>query len=487
VTRISRRMSCLMLMSMLVAASLLSAVASGRTGGTEGVSLASARFSPAHGGSVYRNREASRGWQLQLSLSSAAMIKIVAPPTRDRIAIRAMSTGCVDRSSITVAIDGKQANAALVTAAAWHSYVFTDRLARPDATLKIMYRRDARARCQGKLLIDSVRLSRTDAPVPTGATGGASATPAAGAPQPTAIVGATAPVGATGEVPPPAGVSGGFKLRWAPPVLTDPITIQLGTGSTTTTMDPIKDYIIEMPDTLKEGATVLNGGHNIVLIGGAAEVPASDASGGTLMINGATGTVHIEGLLVDGDGGANADGIDIDAPQATVQIENSRIVNLTGSYTGFHADVVQPYGGVAALDIDHLTGSSNYQGLFLRPDVGPIGPVTLQDVNLSYTSGTSGGYLLWLSTGCDTSPSISLSSVYVQGRPAADLGHSIWPPDYEQPAGQTENNCLATVTNGEGTWPSLPVSGYVTNGAPPGGDYVPPGVTGIGYVSPGYQ
>ena len=68
-----------------------------------------------------------------------------------------------------------------------------------------------------------------------------------------------------------------------------------------------------------------------------------------------------------------------------------------------------------------------------------------------------------------------------------DLGHSIWPPDYEQPAGHTENNCLATVSNGEGTWPNLPVSGYVTNGAPPDGDYVKPGVAGIGYVSPGYQ
>jgi hypothetical protein len=36
------------------------------------------------------------------------------------------------------------------------------------------------------------------------------------------------------------------------------------------------------------------------------------------------------------------------------------------------------------------------------------------------------------------------------------------------------------------SWPALPVSGGVEAGAPPGGSFVPAGVAGLGYRSPGY-
>jgi dihydropteroate synthase len=57
------------------------------------------------------------------------------------------------------------------------------------------------------------------------------------------------------------------KLRYAPPALVNPQTILLGTGATTTTMDPTRDYIIQLPKEKKTGYTYLIGGRNIVLIG----------------------------------------------------------------------------------------------------------------------------------------------------------------------------------------------------------------------------
>ena len=42
--------------------------------------------------------------------------------------------------------------------------------------------------------------------------------------------------------------------------------------------------------------------------------------------------------------------------------------------------------------------------------------------------------------------------------------------------------------NGTITWANTwAVFGFVTSGDPPGGDYVPRGVAGLGYVSPGYR
>jgi hypothetical protein len=133
-------------------------------------------------------------------------------------------------------------------------------------------------------------------------------------------------------------------LRWAPPALVNPITIVLGTGETTTTMDPNQDYIIQMPSTKKVGYTYLIGGHNIVIMGGYVTIPVSgdttnDAPSRAIYVKNATGTVHIEGLLVDASGGGMSDGIDISAPAATVQVENVRVDGIFGYANEFHADV----------------------------------------------------------------------------------------------------------------------------------------------------
>lgn len=256
-------------------------------------------------------------------------------------------------------------------------------------------------------------------------------------------------------------------------------------------MERSRDYVIVLPPRRKVGGLWLDGGHDIVIKGGYVTIPtgtppgtANDAYRTGIYVDGATGTVHIEGVLIDASGGGDSDGIDINAPRAIVQLENLRIVGLHGSYAGFHADLVQPWGGVRALRIDHLTGSSNYQGLFLPRDLGAIGSASLQNIDLwgTATRLATGRHLLWLTSGLQgcSGYRVSLSSVYLQPRRGTTVGEVVWPEL------GSRLPCAATPARGRVGWSALPVTGSVQGGPPPGGEFVPAGVAGPRYVSPGY-
>jgi hypothetical protein len=289
-------------------------------------------------------------------------------------------------------------------------------------------------------------------------------------------------------------------LTWAPPQLTDPETIRLSRGQTVTRMDPARDYIIQLPPDGK-GDTFLVGGHNVVLIGGhistgRGPAPWDVPEHRAIYIADATGVVHIEGVLIDDIDHGQGDGIAIAAPAATVQIQNVRIVGLTGKEEGNHADVVQVWGGVRELRIDRLTGATNYQGLHIQPDLAPNGPEIIKNANLFSISGGSGNWLTWLAQGsdtCTTPMSVSLDQVYVAPREGRGLGDSVWPPDstsqLDPSRGGVVRNCLSSLSpdGTELSFPRLPaVGGVVKLGPPPGGDFVPTGVAGPDYTSPGY-
>jgi hypothetical protein len=278
------------------------------------------------------------------------------------------------------------------------------------------------------------------------------------------------------------------QLRWSPPPLVNPTTIQLGPGVTHTVLNHSKDYIIKLPPFQKVGGTEIEGGHNVVIEGGSIAIPpnlSSDAERRGIYIKNNEGTVHVEGVLIQGQPGSIGDGIDISAPHSIVQLENDRIVALNGGQSTFHADVIQPWGGVRDLRVDGLTGSSNYQGLFLAQDLGPIGSVSLQHVNLFQTPGPydGGGHMLWITSGISTCTSypLSLSQVYIQPRAGRSLFTSVWPQLSSSLA------CPGISADGGLSWPSLGVSGGVAAGMPAAGDFVPAGVAGIDYASPGYR
>jgi hypothetical protein len=281
-------------------------------------------------------------------------------------------------------------------------------------------------------------------------------------------------------------------LRWAPPALHDPTTILLGRGYSDTTLDPERDYVIRLPSADKRGGVTIEGGHDVVVIGGHVTLPSGAPPGAAndryrtgLYLKGQTGTVHVEGVLFDAAPGVRWDAIDIDAPAATVQLENVRADGVRGGFHSFHADVVQPWGGVRALRIDHLSASSNYQGLTLPIDEGPIGSAQVSHVDLhGLSAGAQGtGHLLWLTTGSRTCRSypVALHDVYVRPRAGETLGETVWPQRGHP------GRCAARTHDAVASWPRLRrIRGDVRAGAPPGGSYVPPGVAGVGYVSPGY-
>lgn len=314
------------------------------------------------------------------------------------------------------------------------------------------------------------------------------------------------------------------KLRWAPPKLTNPITLTLGTASETVKMDTQKDYIIKMPNTPK-GTTTLEGGRNVVLIGG--QINSGANNNVALYIKNSTGTIHIEGLLIDNKTGGDGDGIS-GSSKGTIQIQNTRIVNIMGHENTYHGDAVQIWGDTATnsnltLRIDRLTASTANQGLFLRPNTEWVtDPVTkkiikvnrrwihkieLSNIDLYYNNkeqdprsiGQAGDLLWWadgtLSTDleqCRAADIISMSNVYL-GRFATSQSArtSVWPD-------MTHPKCPSTLSGASISWEKSGmlasngidkaiVTGYATVGPPPGGEFVPSDLAGVNYISPGYQ
>ena len=311
----------------------------------------------------------------------------------------------------------------------------------------------------------------TGAGVEPGAEEATSAAPAA--------PGTTVPAPPT--APPPAGPARP-KLAWAPPALSSPTTITVAQGDQRINLDTTKDYIIKLGSSTHAGGIGLSGGRNVVVIGGRIAPPAGSGMAVGLGISNATGTVHVEGVWFDGASGREFDAIQVSAPKATVQLENIRATGLRGSYDTNHTDIVQPWGGVARLRVDRLTATTNYQGVFNQPDLGPVGPVELRHVDLAYDNvgAKTGGYLLWFTKGCDAART-TLTDVYVKGRPGSSLGSTVWPP-----TGQA-TNCPAVVSGTTASWPSLPITGVARWGAPPRGSFVLPADAGTSYRSPGYS
>lgn len=267
-----------------------------------------------------------------------------------------------------------------------------------------------------------------------------------------------------------------------PPLLDHPQDIMLQTGRTVTKLDPGRDYRIILPRGPKIGSTMILGGHNIVMIGGNITVPPDDKTKRALYIKGATGTVHIEGVLIDNPAKAEFDAIAIAAPAATVQLKNIRVEGVRGFMHSWHADILQPWGGVKSLIVDGLTGTSAYQGIQLSSLKGPIGTISLRNVNLRSidpqigtrgVNGGNGGYLFWAD--CSLTARIDFDQVYVAPRPERLRSEAVWP------ASGGKSRCGSRLgADGRVTFPALPITGEIRLGSPPR-DFVPAGMAGLDY------
>lgn len=455
-----RRRAAALVLCLLIAAAA-AALAVGATGGSpRPTTVASARIAAGHARTV--------------ALRHAA----------DAVALR-VRRRCGAGATVRLAIDGRPVMRRRVTSRTWRTLTVatTVRAGRRRLALGVS---GGRSRgCRRPLALGAVRLldGATTAPAtstPLAPVGGAGTdTPPAEAPASTPGASATDPATSPAA---PAATPSGAKLAWAPPALTAPTTVYVAQGDQTVTLDTTKDYILKLGAATHAGGLNIKGGRNVVLVGGRIALPTTSTRATAIGISGTVGTVHVEGVWIDGSSGHETDGIQISAPRATVQLENLRVTGLRGSYDTNHTDVIQPWGGVAKLRVDRLTGSTNYQGIFDKPDQGAIGPVDLRHIDLSYDNvgARTGGYLIWLTDGCTAATSTTFTDVYVKGRTGSSLGSTVWPPT------GAATTCPASVAGTLATWPRLPVVGGVRWGAPPGGSFVTAGDAGTTYASPGY-
>jgi hypothetical protein len=149
-------------------------------------------------------------------------------------------------------------------------------------------------------------------------------------------------------------------------------------------------------------------------------------------------------------------------------------------FTDCHPDIIQPHSGYKELRVDRLTGRSDYQGIFLKAEYPhTLGPTDLRNVNLIGLP--TAHYLFWQEL---SSTAITVTKAWINhNQTHYSLGYSVY-PDIQKPVGRE------AVVSGDGTqvyWPTSNILGFIANGTPPDGDFVPLGVAGTSYVSPGYS
>jgi hypothetical protein len=302
-----------------------------------------------------------------------------------------------------------------------------------------------------------------------------------------------------------------YKLRWAPPVLVNPVTINLNTtnsvsaaatGNYATGLDNNQDYIIVLPSTLRTTTITINGGRNIILKGGHATLEGAQTDSVVLITDSSTNgsatpkpgrIVHIEGILVDASGGLSHDGIDYDCPSAIVQIQNCRITGMMGQKSEVHADISQNQGGAQEVRYDHVTGTTDYQGFFCPPAGGIItNGIKISNTDLSYWAANLSNpvtYLLWstqITDGTQNTPVDILGTFVISNNRSGQtvLADSIWAPSNtplsEDAAGNISFAAGANVTG------SI-IDGNKNPNAVPSGGFCPIANCGLNYSSPGYQ
>lgn len=266
------------------------------------------------------------------------------------------------------------------------------------------------------------------------------------------------------------------------------------------------DCTVVWPGSTHNGYAEFNGCHNLVSIGGDATITpqgadlSNSAPSRLFYIKEAIGTVSVEGFYGHTGGSTSGDSmvdfIDIAAPLATVQVQNSRCEGLYGYFLpvatpppsnayAFHADVIQVFGGAMALKVHSLTCYTAYQGIDVFSDQAPVGSADLENVNIGvadlalFGNHNNGGFVLWTTPNntCSPTPTI-VSNFYIVPRPNNNL--------LSQSVYGTSGCALVVAPDGNSATGGTLFAGVVYKGLPPRGDFVPANRVGLNYPSGGY-
>ena len=329
------------------------------------------------------------------------------------------------------------------------------------------------------------------------------------------------------------------KLVWAPPVLVGAVTVVVpDVAPVELNLDSGKDYVLKLGHLSGPGGLSVTGGHNVVIVGGqiTSTTDGAERDGYAMRFFGQTGTVHVEGVLIDN----SADGITIQAPDAVFQIQNVRISNnhqLRDDFSDTHPDLIQTWSGPREVRIDRFTGFSDYQGFtWMKAGSGDSypGSVTATNVNIGPLAPQPDTVARWPDGSTRDKPDLSAGVWHVSPSTVFSCGgcylttgwwsqsyrrklddsiggymvgdgsyadpyyelHGADGAEYLSPAAPTAGVGDATTPTDLGRrqgdtlisprTPNLANERWVW-GSPPDGDYVPNSLPGINYTSPGYE
>ena len=181
------------------------------------------------------------------------------------------------------------------------------------------------------------------------------------------------------------------------PPLSSPLTLTVpSTGTEAFALTPGKDYIIKVQDRLRTGPLRFSGAARNVVFDPFEHIITDTTSTDygrrrLLEFRDITGTIHLEGYYGHGVTLPSlTEGINIQCPQATLQILNSRIEGvkrMNANADPQHPDVIQTWS-LNSLKIWNFTCSSDYQGFLTMAISGQVYP------------GTNGGEVLYHRVNC---------------------------------------------------------------------------------------
>jgi hypothetical protein len=298
------------------------------------------------------------------------------------------------------------------------------------------------------------------------------------------------------------------KLGWAPwPDTVNTVYVNVPTTGLDMVGDVTKDYVLVMPSTPvspKPGAGCirLDNAHMVKIIGGECLIPPqpfvyNSKTRRCLGFNNVTWWVHVEGFWCHGD---VLDYAEYSGSNAAVTYENDRVEGVSArdeiNFTDGHPDGVYVFGGAVpgarSVRIDRMTIETDYQAMFFAhwltgAAAGQNYPITIKNSNLRGTPipGTHLAQLLWRA---DALNPMSLTAVYLQPQMLGNgtqepLIKAVKPSDVDP---VVANRAYYNI-DGSVAWPTAAhITGRVIGGLPPGGDFVPVGIAGTNYISPGY-
>ena len=309
-------------------------------------------------------------------------------------------------------------------------------------------------------------------------------------------------------------VGAGPKLQWSPPSLSNPVTINVPETGGIGGLDPSRDYVLKLGHR-KTGLGV-TGGRNVVIIGGqitCQDIVDSNLSRGRgIEVWDNKGTVHIEGVLFRNCG----TGLAISAPESTIQVQNCRFEDIDSPWNLMHPDVIQTWRGPKEIRIDRLTADFSSKGLLWMSVNGQF-PGRIDQRNINFRLWTMGGptpdgphHFTWhvspttrstcqncwtetgwwqnsyrrrLQDGWETLEIGDFAPYRLVGADGRNVTvetaaehQSLVNDDLGRRQGDYMEILAANLAGERWHW-----------GLPGGGDFVPTGVSGTGYLSPGYS